>query len=197
MFAWDMTDASLSEHVTFQGDGGPACRQAGVCGFNGTVDYGFGGIENGDLEVVLLHRRHRVQTFAAGEIFENSLTKATVNPPGGGPACTEQALHHVEILGVRRVGHRIRVGFHDPRLFTGPIRSYCTQPSDADLWHARALPYLWIGSRELHRKHLTLSVSTTRPFHSGPFAGQVAFQATLHMRRIRIPSFLLQFLSGL
>jgi hypothetical protein len=89
------------------------------------------------------------------------------------------------------------VAFHDPRIETGPIRSYCTQPSDADLWHARALPYLWIGSRDLRRRHLTLSVSTTRAFHSGPFTGQVAFQATLRMRRVKIPSFLLQVLSGL
>jgi hypothetical protein len=195
-FAWSITDAALSEHVSFQGDGGPACQQAGVCGFNGTVDYGFGGIEEGDIELVLLHHAQRTTAVGFGEIFENSLTKATVNPPGGGAPCTEQALHHEEILGVQRIGGRIRLAFHDPRLETGPIRSYCTQPSDADLWHAHAIPYLWMRDSALRQKRQTLSVSTTRSFHSGPFSGQVTFQATLHLRRVKLPAFLVQLLTG-
>lgn len=192
--AYDITDASISEEMDFQGDGGPACSRAGVCGYSGTVTYGFDGIEGGDAFIAFLRRGHRTRTIASGEIFANGLTKATVFGPGGGPPCTEQILRHGELFSIAGTPGRVRFSFHDPSVTGSLLRTYCTGPSDADMWRARAIPRLSVPVSTLRHRHVLLQTSTTRPFHSGPFVGQLKFSVSLRMRRVRIPSFFLQLL---
>jgi hypothetical protein len=193
---WRITDASMSERVTFQGDGGPGCARAGVCGYSGTITYGFEGIQDGDAILALAPRGRHRRAIGFGEVSVNSLTTVSVDPPGGGPPCTEKVLHHADVFLLSGTAGRIRVGFHDPRVIGGLLRSYCVGPSDADIWHADALPRLSVPGIQLRRRRLTLQASSTRSFHAPPFTGQVTFQATVHMRRIPPSAFLRELIIG-
>jgi hypothetical protein len=190
VLAYTITDATMSEEMDFQGDGGPACARAGVCGYSGTVSYGFGGIQDGDLAIAFAPHGHRLAASGVGEIVANGLTKATVNGPGDGPPCTEQVIHRGEIFDLTGTSGRVRLSFHDPRIAGGYLRSFCVGPSDADMWHAHALPRLSVPVSALRHEHVLLQSSTTRAFHSGPFIGTLKFSVSIRMRRANVPSFL-------
>ena len=192
--AFDVTDATMSEQMSFQGDGGPACARAGVCGYSGTVTYGFGGIEGGDAFIAFLRRGHRSTIAAFGELFDHGLTSATVNVPGGGPPCTEQIIRKGETFDIRGTPGRVRFVFHDPFISGSLLRTFCPGPSDVDMWRARAVPRLSVPVSKLRQGHVLLQESTTRPFHSGPFVGQLKFDVSLRMRRVKVPSFLLDLI---
>jgi len=177
-YGFAITDARISEVMTFQGDGGPACQRAGVCGYSGTVTYGF---DHADGLAAVVIRRHRAIGF--GDFLFNGLTSATVQGPGGGPPCTEKLLRKIDAFEVHGNAAQVRLVFHPP--FAGPafLDSYCTGPSDLDISHAHALPDLTVPVRALARKTLLLHASSTHAFHAGPFQGTLAFSVDIRLRR--------------
>jgi hypothetical protein len=190
-YAFLVTDASMSEVMTFQGDGGPACARAGVCGDSGTITYSFGG-GDGLAAFVMLGRR----AGGTSDLFYSGLTSATVQGPGGGPPCTDKVIRDFDGFEVEGKPSHIRVVFHPPIYGPNYLDTYCSGPSDLDMSHAHALPVLTLSERSLRRRSLHLQVSSARPFHAGPFVGTLTFQADIRMRRARHISSILQFLAG-
>jgi hypothetical protein len=190
-YAFIIPNVSMSEAMSFQGDGGPACARAGVCGFGGTVSYSFGS-GNGLAAFSTSGRR----VVGRGEFFYHGLTSATVQGPDGGAPCTDKVIHTFDGFEVDGTPGRIRLLFHPPIDAPDYLDSYCTGPSDLDMWHAHALPPITISERSLRRRTLRLTESSTRPFHSGPFVGTLSFQIDMKLRRARRLSSILQFLAG-
>jgi hypothetical protein len=175
-YGFSITDARISEVMTFQGDNGPACQRVGVCGYSGTVTYGFDHADG--LMAAEVTRGHAV---GFGFLEFNGLTSATVEGPGGGPPCTDKIIRKFDAFQVTGGASRLRFVFH-PRLAAPDfLKTYCTGPSDLDI--ARALPVLTVPVHEMKRKTLLLHLASNHPFHAGPFQGTVAFSVDLRMRR--------------
>jgi hypothetical protein len=191
ILAFNVRSGSMSEVMTFQGDGGPACAQAGVCGYSGTISYGFSAIRDGDGSVLLTRSGRRSRAFGFASLSVGGLTTATVNGPGGGPPCTEKVLHRFDYVFMSGDARRLRVQFHSPDAVPDFLETYCTGPSDADVGFAGALPTISIKTRDLNKRRLTLSASTVKAFHTGPFVGTVAFSTNLVLARAKLPSDLL------
>jgi hypothetical protein len=190
--AFAVTDATMSEDLTFQGDGGPACARAGVCQTAGNIHYGFGGLEFGDFVLLLIRVGHRSTALGFGSLGANGLTTATVTN-GSGPSCTDKLIHTADGFDVAGKPGRVRFTFHssfDPTDFLG---SYCAGPSGADLNHVHALPRFSVPTSRLRHNKVSLSMSSSRQFHAGPFTGTLNFSVTLKLRRQRVPSFLTTF----
>jgi hypothetical protein len=190
-YAFSITAVSLSEVVTFHGDGGPACARAGVCGYSGTVRYSFSG---GDGVAAFGIAGSHVD--ATGDFFYSGLTSATVQGPDGGPPCTDKVLQDFDGFEVGGHPGAMRLLFHSPVDDPNYLDTICTGPSDVDLYHAGALPTITIPERTLRRKKIKLGVSSTRQFHAGPFVGTVAFTTAIRMRPSRFVNDIFQFLSS-
>jgi hypothetical protein len=187
ILAFNVRSGSMSEVVSFQGDGGPACAQAGVCGYSGTINYGFGAIRDGDGTVLLARggRRSRASGFVNLDI--GGLTTVSVNPPGGGQPCTEKVLHRFDFVALTGNARSLLVQFHSADTAPDYLESYCAGPSDADVAFAGALPTLNIRTSDLKKRRFTISASSVKQFHSGPFTGTVAFNANFVLARTRVP----------
>ena len=183
---FDVSSASLSEVVSFRG--GPGCAQAGVCGYSGTISYGFGGIRDGSGGVILTRSRHGSDGFGFGTLDVGALTTVSVNAPAGAPVCSERVLHKEDVFALEGSAGRVRVLFHPATLTPNFIDSYCVGPSDADIAQAHALPTISLPTSKLNRRRVKLSVSTQRAFSSTPFVGTVQFSATLELAPSRLPS---------
>jgi hypothetical protein len=190
-YAFLVTDASMSEVMTFQGDGGPACARAGVCGDSGTITYSFGG-GDGLAAFVMAGRR----AFGISDLFYDGLTSATVQGPGGSPLCTDRVIRDFDGFLVEGTPTHMRVLFHPSFDRPNYLDTYCAGPGDDDMSHAHALPVVTLSERSLRRRSLHLQVSSSRPFHAGPFVGTLTFRADIRMRRARQLSSILQFLAG-
>jgi hypothetical protein len=197
ILAFTVRSASMSEVVSFQGDGGPACAQAGVCGYNGTISYGFGAIRDGDGNVLLTRSGRRSRAIGFANLDIGGLTTVSVNGPGGGQPCTEKTLHRFDFVYMTGNARQLKLQFHPAITVPDFLETYCTGPSDADIGFAGALPTLTIKTRDLNKRRLTISTSTVRPFHSGPFTGTVAFNFNMVLARAKSPGDLLDVtLSG-
>lgn len=190
-YAFVVTNASMSEVMTFQGDGGPACARAGVCGDSGTITYSFGG-GDGLAAFVISGRR----AFGISDLFYAGLTSATVQGSGGGPLCTDKVIRDFDGFVVEGTPTHMRVLFHPSFDAPNYLNTYCAGPGDDDMSHAHALPVVTLSERSLRRRSLHLQVSSARPFHAGPFVGTLTFRADIRMRRARHLSSILQFLAG-
>lgn len=190
-YPFGVTSASMSEVVSFQGDGGPACQRAGVCGYSGTIRYSF---DHADGLAIFLTRRRRV--LGTADFFFAGLTTASVQAPGGGPPCTDRVLHGFDGFEVEGTASRMRILFHPGFDGTTYLTTYCGGPSDADIAHVRALPEIAITPRTLRHGKVHLQVASTRSFHTGPFVGTVTFNANIRMRRSRDLAGVFNFLSG-
>jgi hypothetical protein len=190
-YAFVVTTASMSEVMSFQGDGGPDCARSGVCGFSGTIDYSFGGADG-----VAVFETSGRRASGTGDFFFNGLTSATVQGPDGGPPCTEKAIRTADGFEVSGTPGRMRMVFHSPFDVPNSLDSYCTGPSDLDMWHAHALPTLTLSARSLRAKSLRLQTSSTRQFHAGPFVGALTFRVDMRLRQSRQLSGIFQFLVG-
>jgi hypothetical protein len=189
--AFTVRSGSMSEVVSFQGDGGPECARAGVCGYNGTISYGFPAIRDGDGTVLVTRSGRRSSASGYATVDVGALTSVTVNGPGGGQPCTEKVLHRFDYVLMEGNARKLNVLFHSPDLAPDFLDTYCVGPSDADIAHASAIPSLSIRTRDLRKRNLTLAASSVRQFHAGPFTGTVTFKASFVLRRERIPSDLL------
>jgi hypothetical protein len=196
IFAYDITSASLTEVVHFQGDGGPACARAGVCGYSGDVSYSFSGIQFGDAELLVRRTRHSARSFGFGEMQANGVTKATVNAPGA-PTCSDQVLKRADAFVMQGKGRRVQVGFHPSLFDPNFVRTVCAGPSDDDLWHSGALPKVSFPLSRFERHRVVIDMASRRPFHAGPFTGTVSLEATVRLRRIPLPDVLVQLLKQL
>jgi hypothetical protein len=196
ILAFTVRSGSMSEVVSFQGDGGPACARAGVCGYNGTISYGFGGIRDGDGSVLLTRSGSRSRATGFVNLDIGGLTTATVNGPGGGAPCTEKVLHRFDFVFLSGNARTLRAQFHSPDSLPDYLETYCAGPSDADIGFADALPTLTIKTRDLNKRRFTLTAASVKSFHSGPFVGTVTFNATFVLARARLPSGLDVTLSG-
>ena len=194
--AFNVRSGSMSEVVSFQGDGGPACAQAGVCGYSGTISYGFPAIRGGDGSVLLTRSGHRSRAFGFATVSIGGLTSATVNGPGGGQPCTEKVLHRFDYVFLSGDARTLRLQFHSPDSFPDYLETYCAGPSDADIGFADAIPALTIKTKDLNKKRLTVSTSSLKQFHTGPFMGTVSFSVNLVLARARVPSDFSVTLSG-
>jgi hypothetical protein len=190
-YAFGIPDVSMSEVMTFHGDGTPDCERSGVCGYSGTISYSFSG---GDGLAAFTVSPHGV--LGTADFFYEGLTSAVVQGPGGGAPCTDKVLQHFDGFEVEGTPGHIRLIFHpywDVPLY---LSTYCTGPSDIDMSHARALPEIVVTDRTLRRHRLHLEASSTRPFHSGPFEGSLSFQVNMRLRRAKHLSSIFQFLAG-
>lgn len=191
IYAFEVTSASMSELVNFRGDGGPACQRAGVCGYIGTIHYSF---DHGDGLAIFLTRGPHV--LGTADFFYEGLTTASVQASGGAPPCTDNVLQHFDGFEVEGTAARPRIVFHPASDKTYYLTTYCGGPSDVDVSHVRALPEIGLSARTLRHTKLHLQVSSTRPFHTGPFVGTVTFSANIRMRRSRDFAGIFNFLSG-
>jgi hypothetical protein len=189
--AFNVRSGSMSEVVSFQGDGGPACARAGVCGYSGTINYGFAAIRDGDGSVLLTRSGRRSSASGFASVDVGALTTTTVNGPGGGQPCTEKVLHRLDFVLMEGNASRLRVLFHAPDLAPDFLDTYCVGPSDADMSYAGAIPELSIRTRDLRKRRQTLTASSVRQFHAGPFSGTVTFNASFVLARESLPSNLL------
>jgi hypothetical protein len=190
--AFTVTDATMSEDLTFQGDGGPACARAGVCETVGNIHYGFDGLEFGDFVLLLIREGHRATALGFGSLGANGLTTATVTN-GSGPACADKVIHTADGFDVSGKPGRVRFTFHSALDTTDFLASYCAGPSGADLNHVHALPRFSVPTSRLRHNKVSLNMSSSRQFHAGPFTGTLKFSATLKLHRERVPSFLTTF----
>jgi hypothetical protein len=186
-YAFNVTDARLSEVITFQGDGGPACQRAGVCGYSGTVDYSF---QHADGIAAVLVRPQRVSGF--GALSFGGLTTATVQTPGAAAPCTDKILRRSDQFEVQGTPRRVQVLFHAPIDAPNFLNTFCAGPRDADV--AAELPPITLTARTLRHRSLLLQTAGTSQFHAGPFVGTVTFSAAVRLRRAKSLSDLLQVL---
>jgi hypothetical protein len=186
--AFTARSGSMSEQVSFQGDGGPECARAGVCGYSGTISYGFPAIRDGDGSVLISRSGRRSNAFGYTSLDVGALTIATVNGPGGGQPCTEKVLHRFDYVLMEGNASKLEVLFHPADFSPDFLDSYCVGPSDADVAHAGAIPSLSISTNDLRKHKLTLTTSSVKQFHSGPFTGTVTFNVSLVLSRTRVPS---------
>lgn len=184
--AYDVSHASMSEDLTFQGDGGQACARAAVCDMTGHVHYGFDDVEFGDLQIVLIRAGHRATVTGSGSLSANGLTTATVSGGSGAP-CTDKVVHTFDGFDVEGKPGRVRFVFHSPFNLTDYIDTFCAGPDNADLWHVHALPRFSVPTSRLRHHRVDLNLSSVRDFHVGPFTGQLSFSTTLSLRRVRAP----------
>ncbi len=196
LLALDVRQGSMSEVVTFQGDGGEACARAGVCGYSGTLSYGFSGIRDGQLTVILSHRGKRSSAFGFANLNVGALTMASVSSAPGATPCTEKILHKFDGFALEGDAKTLRLLFHPAEAAPDFLSSYCGGPSDADIDHAQGLPTLTVATRKLRQRRLTLTSDSVTPFHIGPFTGTVTFHASFQLARVRLPRELLQLLTG-
>jgi hypothetical protein len=178
----------MSEDLTFQGDGGPACARAGVCDMTGHVHYGFDDIEYGELEILAIRAGQRATVIGSGSLYADGLTTATVSGGGAAP-CTDKIVHTYDSFDVQGKPGRVRFVFHSPFELTDYIDSFCAGPNNADLWHVHALPRFSVPTSQLRHSRVTLSRSSVRDFHVGPFTGRLSFSWTLTLRRLPTPKF--------
>jgi hypothetical protein len=178
-YAFDVLDAHLSEVMTFQADGGPACQRAGVCGYSGTVSYSFDHSTDGFAAIEA--RGRRASGFGFLEV--GGLTSATVQGPGGGQPCTDKIIDRFDGCQVEGSPARVRLVFHHPETAPQFLDTYCVGPRDLDV--AGLIPPLALPRASLGRRSLFASASSTRQFHAGPFVGTLTFSAAIRMRRSR------------
>jgi len=179
----------MSEVMTFHGDGGPDCARSGVCGYSGSISYGFSG---GDGLAGFIASGRRL--FGTADFFYNGLTSATVQGPDGGPPCTDKVLHGFDGFEVEGTATRFRLVFHPAFDLPHYLDTYCAGPSDRDMADTRALPTITLTERALRHRRLHLQVSSTKPFHAGPFVGTLAFSVDMRLRRSRHAGPILQYL---
>lgn len=178
-YAFDVIDAHVSEVITFQSDGGPACQRAGLCGYSGTVTYEF---DHADGFALVLARGRRATGF--GGVQMGGLTTAIVQGPGGGPPCTDKVIDRFDGFLVEGSPRRPQLVFHSPVLAPQFLDTYCAGPRDLDV--ARLIPPLPVGS--LSRRSLVAQTSSTQQFHAGPFVGTLSFSVGVRLRRSRLLS---------
>lgn len=188
VFLYDVTDAALTEQVDFQGDGGPGCALAGVCGYSGEVSYGFPGLVDGEADILIARQGRRSSAFGVAFLDTNGISKATVSVPGGGPPCTEQTIRQGDSFTVGGTAQRAAISFHSPLTLPNYLDTYCAGPRDGDIWHAGALPPFSVPMSSLRRHRVHLALSSERPFHAGPFSGTVTLRASIRLRRLRAPA---------
>jgi hypothetical protein len=188
-YAFGITSVSMSEVMTFHGDGGPDCARSGVCGYSGTISYSFSA-GDGLAGFVASGRR----LFGTGDFFYAGLTSATVQGPDGGPPCTDKVLHGFDGFEVEGTVNRFRLLFHPA--FDRPhyLDTYCVGPSDRDMADTQALPTITLTEGSLRHQRLHVQVSSTKPFHAGPFIGTLAFSVNMRLRRARHIGSILQYL---
>jgi len=192
----EVRQGSMSEVVSFQGDGGPACAQAGVCGYSGTISYSFSGVRDGGVTVLVSHSGRRSSAFGFANLDVGALTTTTVNTPGAAAPCTEKVLHKFDGFAFEGDAGSLRVLFHPAEAAPDFLASYCGGPSDADVAHAGGLPTLTLPTRRLRQKKVVLTADSQKQLHIGPFIATVTFHASFDLRRIRLPRELLQLLTG-
>ena len=190
-YGFRITGARMSEVMNFQGDGGPACARAGVCGYSGTVSYRF---DHAHGRAVVAIGRHSV--FGVGLLFFGGLTTATVQVASGGAPCTDALIRREDAFLVEGGSRRIRVVFHPPGTSIDFLGTYCAGPSDDDMSHAGAVPQITLPTSALRRKRLFLHVASTRGFHAGPFTGTLSFSADIRLRRVRGHFYLYRLVPG-
>lgn len=190
-YAFGIPDVSMSEVMTFHGDASPDCVRSGVCGYSGTVRYGFSA-GSGAAAFIVSGRHVR----GTADFFYEGLTSASVQEPGGGPPCSDKVLRSFDGFEVEGTPGRVRLLFHPYWDVPQYLSTYCAGPSDVDMSHANALPEIVVTERALRRHGLHLEASTTRPFHSGPFAGTLSFEVNMRLRRAKHLSSIFQFLAG-
>jgi hypothetical protein len=187
---FDVRSGSMSEVVSFHGDGGPACAQAGVCGYTGTISYDFAGVRQGLGSVLITRSGKRTSAFGFGNLQLGALTTANVTGPGGA-VCTEKILHEFDGFVLQGDAKRLEVLFHPALVAPDFLENYCTGPNDSDIAHAGVLPTLTIPTRSLRKRRFTLAVASSKPFHAGPFEGTVTFNASFMLARVRLSADLL------
>jgi hypothetical protein len=189
LLAFTVRSGSMSEVMTFQGDGGPACAQAGVCGYSGTISYGFSAIRDGDGSVIITGSGRHSRAFGYASLSIGGLTTASVSGPGGGQPCTEKVLHRFDYVYVVGNARRLTLQFHPANVLPDYLESFCTAPSDADVGFAGALPTISIKTKDLNKRRLTLATSSVRQFHTGPFVGTVSFSVNLVLAHQKLSDF--------
>lgn len=177
-YGLEITDARLSEVVTFHGDGGPACQRAGVCDYSGTVSYSF---QHADGFAGIILHGHRATGL--GSLEMGALTSATVQGPGGGVPCTDKVLTKFESFEVQGSAARPQLAFHRANEAPKFLDTYCAGPRDLDVAHL--IPPLTLPARALRGRSVFAQTSATRDFHLGPFVGTLSFSAAVRMRRSR------------
>ena len=185
----------MSEVVSFHGDDGPACAQAGVCDTSGTVSYSFGDVRDGGGSVLVTRNGRRsvgVRLRESLQLGRPDQREREQRARQRRPARRRSSISSTRSCsrGTRR---RLRVLFHPALAAPDFLETYCAGPSDSDISHAGVIPTLSIPTNSLRRRRFTLSVASTKPFHSGPFTGTVSFNASFVLSRVRIPSDLLGF----
>ncbi len=188
-YAFGVTSASMSEVVSFQGDGGPACQRAGLCGYSGTIRYSF---DHADGAAIFLTKGRRV--LGTGDFFFDGLTTATVQAPGAGPPCTDKELERFDGFDVEGTAAHMRIVFHPAYEDPYYLVTYCGGPTDLNIADAHGLPQIAITPRTLRHTKVHLQASSTRSFHTGPFVGTVTFSTSIRMRRSRDVKFFTNFL---
>ncbi|HEY2601361.1 MAG TPA: hypothetical protein VGI67_07395 [Thermoleophilaceae bacterium] len=188
-YAFDVTDARISEVMTFQGDAGPACRRVGVCGYSGTVSYGF---EHADGFAAFTVRGRRVVGF--GGLDFGGLTSATVQGPDGGAPCTDKILRRSDQFEASGRPGQIHVVFHAPIDLPDFLDTYCTGPRDLDV--AGDIPVATFSARSLRRRTFLFQTARTTQFHAGPFLGTLSFSVAVRLRRAPVDQLLQLLLSS-
>jgi hypothetical protein len=188
LIAYTASSGNMSEAVSFHGDGTAACARAGLCNTSGTISYGFGGIRDGGLFLIVTRTGHRSSAFGYVNLDVGGLTTTKVTGSTGTPPCSEQDVHKLDLSLIEGHAGRVRLLFHPVIAAPSFLESDCPGPSDADISHAHALPTLSIPMSQLREHKVTLATSSQRTFHSGPFAGTVSFSVSLSLVRVRLPS---------
>ena len=182
VLVYKITRASGYISAAFKGDQSDGCQGRGVCGYDGTVAYRFGGRPRSAEGFFLPSKR---SGFVGGGNFRtDAITLARVDIPGSDP-CTDGVPHSADNFQLLRRGSRVTVSFHGAQADTGPdyLNTRCPGPGEVDLTFARALPTGTFPARSFKSRNVTIRLSGQKSFVGGGFDGTATWNVTFSLVR--------------
>jgi hypothetical protein len=184
VLVYKITRASGYIRADFRGDQNDGCQGRGVCGYDGTVAYHFGGRPRSAEGFFLPSKR---SGFVGGGNFRtDAITLARVGIPGSDP-CTDGVPHSADNFQLLRRGSRITVSFHGAEADSGPdyLNTRCPGPGEVDLTFARALPTGTFPVSSFKARNVTIRLSGQKAFVGGGFDGTASWNVTFSLVRGR------------
>lgn len=184
VLVYKIAKASGYIRADFHGDDSAGCRQRGVCGYDGTVEYLFGGKPRSAEAFFLLDKR---SGFVGGGNFRTTAaTLAKVAIPGSGD-CTDNVAHSADNFQFQRRGGKVTVTFHNAQADSGPdyLNTRCPGPGEVDLTLANALPTGTFPVSSFKAHTVNILLSGNRTFTGGGFDGVATWRVLFSLVQSR------------
>jgi hypothetical protein len=169
VLVYKITRASGYIRADFRGNENAGCKDRGVCGYDGAVQYLFGGRPRSAEAFLLLDKRSGF--VGGGNYRTTAATLAKVAIPGSDD-CTDTVAHSADNFQLLRRGTKITVTFHSAQADTG-------------LTLAQALPTGTFPVKSFKALKVDIVLAGQKSFTGGGFGGTASWNVHFTLQESR------------